>query len=275
MCTRINAGFVQNGNTIILPIAGVRNNGTKVVTGVQVQIEALPDGLEYVDHSFPKGTFDSETLVWNVGVLNVGESIAGQLTLAIMDSCELPFKVEAEIVSSASCETDTSDNTACWTIEGISCCDVQECAGGAGGGGGSAQLYVYEAGDGAFVKATGTGITAELSVGELEFDIPDGVTLISFRASGTPANLNSGELRLIFNGGLSSGSVINTSNATLYHPFISVQGRTQVLPTDPYFQRPDDAADSINIFDEVYSVAGQVSSRITGLSGDWGIKGQF
>ena len=137
-----------------------------------------------------------------------------------------------------------------------------------GGGGGSSR---YSAGNGCWVHASGAGVTYAKSAGQGTITVPAGVELYSFRIVGGAADLNSGEVRITID--FDAGVAYNQSDATLYHPDITIQNRTTVLPTDPYQQRPDDAGDSINIFDEKFAAAGEVSSKVTGLSGDWGIKG--
>ncbi len=139
-----------------------------------------------------------------------------------------------------------------------------------GGGGGSASRY--DAGAGVLVTASATGVTATKSAGQVTITVPNGVLLHSFRFTGASGDLNSGELTVTINGG--SGS-LNTSDANSFWPAINVQNRTVVLPTDAYQQRPDDAGDSINIFNERWTVAGRAAVKITGLSGDFGIFGQL
>ena len=139
-----------------------------------------------------------------------------------------------------------------------------------GGGGGSSR---YNAGNGCWVHATGPGVTYTKSSGQGTITVPNGVDLYSFRIVGGAADLNSGEVRVTI---VYDPSVAhNKTDADLWHPDITIQNRTTVLPTDPYQQRPDDAGDSINIFDEKFAAAGEVSSKVTGLSGDWGIKGNM
>lgn len=137
-----------------------------------------------------------------------------------------------------------------------------------GGGGGSSR---YSAGNGCWVHASAAGVTYAKSAGQGTITVPAGVELYSFRIVGGAADLNSGEMRITVD--FDAGVAYNQSDATLWHPDITIQNRTVVLPADPYQQRPDDAGDSINIFDERIAAAGQVTTKITGLSGDWGIKG--
>ena len=139
----------------------------------------------------------------------------------------------------------------------------------AGGGGHVASRY--DAGNGCWVYASDVGVTYTKSAGQGTITVPAGVELFSFRIVGAAADLSSGEVLITI--AFDSGVSFNQSDATLWHPDITLQNRTTVLPTDPYQQRPDDAGDSINIFDERFAAAGEVSTKITGLSGDWGIKG--
>lgn len=131
----------------------------------------------------------------------------------------------------------------------------------------------YVAGSNVVVRASGPGVVATKSPGSITITVPSTVTLKSFRASGIASDLASGELRIIIIGGKGSGQDFNTSNFDLFHPTILIQNQTVILPSDPFLQRPDDAGDSINIFDEQFSANGQVACRISGLSGSWGIKG--
>ena len=133
----------------------------------------------------------------------------------------------------------------------------------------------YDAGNGVYVTATGAGVTTTKVTGQITITVPSDVTLHSFRVVGSAGDLNSGELQIIIAGGKGAGVDFNTTDADLYHPDITVQNRTAILPTDPYLQRPDDAGDSITIFDERFSASGQVSVKITGISGDFGIKGSM
>lgn len=139
-----------------------------------------------------------------------------------------------------------------------------------GGGGGAASRY--DAGAGVLVTASATGVTATKSAGQVTITVPNGVLLYSFRFTGASGDLNSGELVITINGG--SGA-LNTSDANSFWPALTVQNRTVVLPSDPYQQRPDDAGDSINIFNERWAVSGRVAVKVTGLSGDFGIMGQL
>jgi len=140
-----------------------------------------------------------------------------------------------------------------------------------GGGGGS--ITKYNAGNGCWVTASGAGVVYTKATGVGNIAIPSGVEVLSFRIVGTSGDLNSGELTINLN--YDAGVTYNQANATLYHPAITIQNRTQVINTDPFFQRPDDAGDSIDIFDEIFAVAGRVTTKITGLAGDFGIKGQL
>ncbi len=133
-------------------------------------------------------------------------------------------------------------------------------------------LERYSAGAGVSVTASGSGITATKSAGQVTVTVPNGVVISSLRFVGASGDLNSGEITITINGG--SGS-LNTSDANSFWPALTVQNRTVVLPSDPFQQRPDDAGDSINIFNERWAVAGRVTVKITGLSGDFGIFGQF
>lgn len=139
-------------------------------------------------------------------------------------------------------------------------------------GAASGGTTIYNAGNGAWVKG-GLGITYTKSLGVGNFAIPSGIPFDSFRIVGGAGDLNSGELTLNFN--YAGTPSHNQSDATLFHPTITIQNRTQILPSDDFLQRPDDAGDSINIFDAIYAVAGRVTTKITGLSGDFGVKGQF
>ena len=129
----------------------------------------------------------------------------------------------------------------------------------------------YDADNGCWVYATAPGVSYVKSAGQGTLTVPIGIELYSFRIVGGAADLNSGEVRITIV--YDPGVAFNKMDADLWHPDITLQNRTTVLPTDPYLQRPDDAGDSINIFDEKISTPGQVTTQITGLSGDWGIKG--
>ncbi|MEO0339499.1 MAG: hypothetical protein AAF242_09810 [Bacteroidota bacterium] len=132
---------------------------------------------------------------------------------------------------------------------------------------------VYPAGVGVMVRADGGGIQASRSPGSVTITVPNEVMLKSFRVIGSASDLASGEVRIQLSGGRGSGTIYNTDNSDGIHPVLIIQNRTSILPSDPMLQRPDDANDSINIFDEKITSPGQVVSKVTGLSGDWGIKG--
>lgn len=134
---------------------------------------------------------------------------------------------------------------------------------------------IYHGGNGGYVRADGANVSYAKAPGLGTFTIPAGELMKSFRVYGNAADLNNGELRLVFIGGRGSGTDYNTSDQDLYHPTITVTNRTKVLPADPELQRPDDAGDSIDIFEEAFQVNGQCSVKITGLAGDFEIKGQF
>jgi len=134
-------------------------------------------------------------------------------------------------------------------------------------------IVKYNAGNGCWVTASGVGITYTKSPGSGLLTIPADVEVLSYRIVGTGSDLSSGEITITVD--YDDSVLYNQANATLYHPSIILQNRTQVLNTDPYQQRPDDAGDSIDIFDEIFSTPSQVSTKITGLAGDFAIKAQF
>lgn len=129
----------------------------------------------------------------------------------------------------------------------------------------------YDAGNGAWVYATDVGITYTKSPGIGDFNIPVGVILEEFKIVGGASDLNSGELMIDINYDVSVAW--NQSDANSLWPAITMQNRNVVLGTDPYQQRPDDAGDSINIFNERWSTAGKSTIKITGISGDFGVHG--
>lgn len=131
----------------------------------------------------------------------------------------------------------------------------------------------YNAGNGCWVYATGTGVTYTKSVGTGTLTIPSGVDVISFNIVAASGDLNSGELTITF---IHQGTVsFNQSNATLYFPTVTIVNRNVLGPTDPYLQRPDDAGDSVDIFKNQWTSAGQSTIKITGLSGDISIEGNY
>lgn len=144
----------------------------------------------------------------------------------------------------------------------------------ASGSGGSTFAW-YSAGNGVYVYADGTNTTTSKSSGLLTID-GNNDEIRSFRFVGGASDLSSGELLIhIDNNGAQDGTDYNTSDVDSIWPNIGLQNRNTVLPTDPFQQRPDDAGDSVNIFDERYSINARVTVKITGLSGDFGLFGHF
>ncbi len=73
----------------------------------------------------------------------------------------------------------------------------------------------YDAGDGAYVFATDTGIVFTKSSGVGTFVIPEGVQLISARVHGTSADLNSNTFSVVF-----QEHFLNESTGTLFPPTV-------------------------------------------------------
>lgn len=142
-----------------------------------------------------------------------------------------------------------------------------------GGGGGGSNTY-YNAGNGCFVSADGAGITYTKSAGVGTITIPASVNMYNFRIVGAAGDLSSGEIAVTIIDG-NTGGAYNTSDANSRYPMVTLDNRTVILPTDPFLQRPDDAADSVNIFKERFTTATRVTFKVTGLSGDFGIAGVY
>ena len=138
-----------------------------------------------------------------------------------------------------------------------------------------ATIKRYNSGSNCLVTASGEGIVTTKSQGVVVITVPEDVELLSFRFVGSSSDLNNGELRIFIVGGENSGTEYNTSDNNLFHPFISVQNRNVVLPSDNYQQQPYAPGGSITIFHERSIDSGQSSVKITGLTGSFGILGQL
>lgn len=129
----------------------------------------------------------------------------------------------------------------------------------------------YSAGANVMVRADGPGVTASKSAGSLTITVPASVNLHSFRFIGAAADLSGGAITVNIVGGYGSGVNFNTGSTNMYYPFVSLQNRASA----PYLQRPDGPTDSITIYHDGFSTSGTVSITVQGLSGDFGINGNF
>lgn len=127
-------------------------------------------------------------------------------------------------------------------------------------------LYQYDAGDGAYVFATGEGITFVKSAGTGTFTIPSGVKLISARIHGEAADLSSNNFTIVF-----SGHILNSSTATLFPP--TIQKYDRAIAADPTTSIP--YVYDIDNTPQIQIVGvNPLTMRVVNLNGisNWGLK---
>lgn len=139
------------------------------------------------------------------------------------------------------------------------------------------QTIRYSAGNGCIVTATGEGITYSKSAGSGTITVPSTVTLISFRISGGSSDLAVGDnsIEITIDGGKGSGTDFNTGDSDAFWPVIQMQNRNVLGSSDAFSQRPHDGSGGFTITNIRPVVSGEVTFKVTGISGDWGIMGSM
>lgn len=138
-----------------------------------------------------------------------------------------------------------------------------------GGGGGSIPT-LYDAGNGAYVLASDTGVTYTKGAGYGIFTVPAGVFLYSARVHGGAADLLSNNITVYFGG---AGMQQNITLATLYPPTVVKYDRLlEGQPNSTPYPYDMDNTPQIQIFD-----VGDLAIRVVNLNGilNWGLKFQF
>ncbi|MGL6298094.1 MAG: hypothetical protein ACRC1M_02895 [Methanobacteriaceae archaeon] len=97
----------KNGAIINFTII-VTNNGPSNATGVYVN-DTLISGINYINSTASKGTYDNNTGIWNIGSLNVDETVYINITAIISRAGELN---NYALVNSTTEDLDLSDNGA-------------------------------------------------------------------------------------------------------------------------------------------------------------------
>ncbi|WP_407409737.1 CARDB domain-containing protein, partial [Methanobrevibacter sp.] len=90
----------HNGDTITWTIT-VTNHGPDAAVNSTLK-DVLPEGVVYVSHSTPNGTYDNEKAVWSIGELPVGETV----TLTIVTTANT---TNATVYRNVSVSSDTYD----------------------------------------------------------------------------------------------------------------------------------------------------------------------
>lgn len=263
-----NVGLVSDANTITINATDTGEVNTGSNLGAGRQVFAQKNGVDFEFRTLVAGTNvtlsqDANTITINAsgggsGEANTASNQGGGEGLFIQKTgVDLEFKT---LIAGTDVTFDVTSDTI--TINST-------------GGGGGTSFAWYDAGNGVFVYASDTNTTTSKSVGLVTID-GNNDEIRSFRFVGGASDLSSGELIIrIDNNGAQDGTDYNTSDVDSIWPFIGFQNRNVVLPTDPYQQRPDDAGDSINVFNERFASSGRVTVKITGLSGDFGIIGTY
>ena len=116
--------------------------------------------------------------------------------------------------------------------------------------------------------------TVTLSAGKLSIEWADTQTPQSARFSGVPGDLSGNEFVIESVGGKDIANHSH-SDADGFWPFIQYQNRNRLNPQTAFEQRPEDANDSLNIFNEPITTPGTVATKLTGISGNFGIFAQW
>jgi len=99
------------------------------IENVTVKLD-IPDGLVYASSTLPIGSFDIGTSTWNIPLLQPGVTQNGLFCFIVVDSCELPFKVNytvGAIGGCEDCEEDDSNTISLGNSDDIAWCTFMEC----------------------------------------------------------------------------------------------------------------------------------------------------
>ncbi len=131
------------------------------------------------------------------------------------------------------------------------------------------QFFEYNAGNGAYVVATGQNVTFTKNSGTGTFTIPEGVKLVSARIHGTSSDLQSNMFSIVF-----AGHFLNGTKDTLYPPIVTKYDRAlDIEPSEaiPYVYDIDNTP-QIQI-----TGTNPLKLRVINLNGivNWGLKFQM
>ena len=123
----VNINFFSIGSTFCLNLDSevyIKNNGPDIASNVQVEF-TLPAGVDWnpgASNIGGRGTLDEGT-----DSLLAGECLNNaSFCFIITDDCAGPFDIVVNVTSDA-CECNIENNSICWTVDGVSCCDAGEC----------------------------------------------------------------------------------------------------------------------------------------------------
>lgn len=112
-------GIIKNGDTICVEIANVKNDGVITTNDAIVTLKAIPDGLEYQSSNLPRGQFDANDLIWNIGILTPVDDLSGLLCFKVLDNSKAPFHFTFTPGLSAYCESCDNPPQYCITVDGL------------------------------------------------------------------------------------------------------------------------------------------------------------
>lgn len=116
-------GDYEVGTTILIPVDFVKNSGSNIATGVEVEVD-YPATLSYNSGStaLDQGSYSDITKIWSIGSLLQAQSVAAVFAFDIVDDCESSYTITFTVSTQSGCDSCLNDNELCVTTTGSSCC---------------------------------------------------------------------------------------------------------------------------------------------------------
>lgn len=122
----IEKPLIWQGQELSVPLENIKNNSDYTTNNVIVSV-GVPPGVIYTRSNLPRGTYDSNSNIWDIGAMASQEILFGELIFTVIDDCKAPFKFTYTVGTTGACaDPNTSDNSACVLISGLSCCAISQ-----------------------------------------------------------------------------------------------------------------------------------------------------